>query len=288
MRYGLRPIGPSGPIACESGGVAGSGGVPRWWLIITHHLGTRTHKRVHSMSAKNIVFTYNNPSIEAEELIELLQTVCNVDRQGAQTPVFRYCVFQKEEGELGTPHYQGYLQLTHRVRWARINRVLPEGDHMHLEARRGTHQQAVDYCRKEDSRVDGPWEAGTPDATERGDRKDLERYRDAIRSGASVKRLADDHLGCLARYPRLHQALAATSGPTYDPDREHRVSLLIGPPGSGKTRFFYDQHVRREFYRFPVLTGFWADGYDGEPVVLIDDFAGASSKLSLSDRKSVV
>ena len=33
---------------------------------------------------------------------------------------------------------------------------------IHLEIRRGTQQQARDYCQKHDTRVDGPWEYGTP------------------------------------------------------------------------------------------------------------------------------
>ena len=30
----------------------------------------------------------------------------------------------------------------------------------HWESRRGSHLQAKEYCSKEESRVDGPWEAG--------------------------------------------------------------------------------------------------------------------------------
>lgn len=72
----------------------------------------------------------------------------------------------------------------------------------HFEPRRGTRQQAVDYSRKEDIRVAGPWTRGA-EPVGAGKRSDLEDVKAAIRSGASKRVLLDDYSEICARYPRF-------------------------------------------------------------------------------------
>lgn len=47
--------------------------------------------------AKYHVFTINNPEAEPEAFCSKLESI----------PDIEYAVFQKEEGESGTPHFQG-------------------------------------------------------------------------------------------------------------------------------------------------------------------------------------
>ena len=63
-----------------------------------------------SPEAKHWCFTYNNPTMYPEEMIEELEDLG-----------VTYAVFQLEEGKNGTPHYQGYVafekkKATHRHR----------------------------------------------------------------------------------------------------------------------------------------------------------------------------
>ena len=44
---------------------------------------------------------------------------------------------------------------------------------LHLEQARATRAKARDYCRKEDTRIDGPWEHGDFDAGGQGKRNDI-------------------------------------------------------------------------------------------------------------------
>ena len=53
------------------------------------------------------------------------------------------------------------------------------GTAAHWEPRRGTHQQAAAYCSKEETRIDGPWEVGTPPV--QGKRKRFTRSKTAYR-----------------------------------------------------------------------------------------------------------
>lgn len=99
----------------------------------------------------NWVFTLNNPTAQEEALLNSL--VPNVAV---------YVVFQREKGEVqGTEHFQGYIELKAKKTLHAMRSLL---ERAHLEPRKGTQQQAIDYSKKEDTRIDGPWEFGTPKA----------------------------------------------------------------------------------------------------------------------------
>ena len=65
------------------------------------------------------------------------------------------------------------------------------------------------------------------------------------------------------------------------------VEVIIGTPGSGKTRSVYDKEP--EVYTVPIQqsNSVWFDGYQGQEAVLFDDFYGGikySNMLQLLDR----
>jgi len=64
-----------------------------------------------------------------------------------------FIVFQKEVGENGTPHYQGYVEFDRPVRLGHVQRCNVRA---HWEIRKGSHDQAVQYCTKEDTRIEDP------------------------------------------------------------------------------------------------------------------------------------
>ena len=78
------------------------------------------------------------------------------------------------------------------------------------------------------------------------------------------------------------------------PSQEHQdveVVVLIGEPGVGKTKSVYDKHRSEEIYKLTASTqSVWFDHYDGEKVLLIDDFKGwipYTYLLNLLDRYPV-
>lgn len=58
-----------------------------------------------------------------------------------------YGVLGYEQGEGGTPHIQGYVVFCTKKRMQEAKNIL--GQRCHLEAKRGSSQQAADYCRKD-------------------------------------------------------------------------------------------------------------------------------------------
>lgn len=103
--------------------------------------------RSQTTMAKHWCFTYNNYTEDEIRSIDLqLREKC------------KKFVFQEEKGESGTPHLQGYLELTKKQRW---NTILPELKKIHWEICRDINC-AIDYCQKDDTRVGKIYKWGFP------------------------------------------------------------------------------------------------------------------------------
>lgn len=210
--------------------------------------------------AKGWVFTLNNPEQGRKE--ELL-SYAEDPAQGVA-----YIVFQLEQGESGTPHYQGYVHLKDKRRFEQVRRLLPGA---HIEKRRASIPVAVAYCKKEDTRIDGPWEAGT--CPVQGRSLELGVVQRRLDDGHTMADISRDHFGVFLHYSRglreyvnLHRAQRNT---------QTKVTVLWGPPGTGKSR--YAHHIGGPTaYWLPKPAGstVWFDGYDGQETVVIDEFYG--------------
>jgi len=210
--------------------------------------------------ARNWCFTINNPSESPDELIELFKAEKRV----------RYLVFQREKGDEETIHYQGYCEFSSPVKLGGVKKIHARA---HWEVRRGTREQARDYCVKEDSRIEGPWEFGEWGQT-RGQRTDLEALYKAARTMSTLQEVAE---AFPASYMRHYKAVRHVRQlKAFDkPKREKplEVFLYYGPPGTGKTRRAYEEAP--DLYAIPLGKQLWFDNYAGEPIVLIDDFSGS-------------
>jgi len=134
--------------------------------------------------AQTWVFTLNNPT-DADKPDTWVTS-------GAAT----YVVWQMEVGANGTPHYQGYVELTKRSRLSALKKLAPLA---HWELRKGTQQQAIDYCKKEDTRSGGPWEAGAPAVKQQGKRTDLELACEAARD-LGIREVREQHPTAYVKY----------------------------------------------------------------------------------------
>lgn len=114
--------------------------------------------------AKGYVFTLNNP---------------NGFRPHFDPDLYRTLVYQLERGESGTEHLQGYLEFKSKRTLAGAKRLFGANG-VHLEVRKGTRAQAIEYSRKVETRIDGPWEFGDMDLDTQGKRKDLIVFRDRV------------------------------------------------------------------------------------------------------------
>lgn len=190
----------------------------------------------------------------------------------------QYLVCQHERGEkTGRDHLQGYLELTRSedMRWCQ-NHICGE---MSLQKRRGNQKQAIDYCTKTATRIDGPWHYGEPYKSLQGGRTDLHRMRDAIREGANYRQLIEEMPMTLARHHRFVSLCYTYTKPL---KREVAVFLLYGRTRAGKSRWVNELYDPEDLYIIPLTQkSSWYDGYDGEENVLLDDFSGGLPRTQL-------
>lgn len=189
-----------------------------------------------------------------------------------------YCVFQMEVApDTGRRHLQGYAEFNKPVRMSQAKAILGL-DAAHFEPRRGSRDQARDYCMKHESREDGPWEFGEWTRAGQGKRTDLMEIADDLKEGNDIRYIVDNHASSFIRYHRgikeLHFELTRQKATTQM--RKVRVFTYIGETGAGKTHRVYAwaSRLKIQLYKLDVAHHVWWDGYAGERAILIDDFYG--------------
>lgn len=150
----------------------------------------------------------------------------------------------------GKQHWQGFIIFagrTHKMPAAK--RIINGGDGCHLEPRRGSRQEARDYCRK-----DGEFtERGLFDALTKE-----QLFRQPIEF------LKENHPEFYCRYYKGLERLQ----PKGNKHREVEIHVRWGKPRTGKTRYVMEMDsVYKWDHPFK-----WFDGYEGEEILLIDDY----------------
>lgn len=118
----------------------------------------------------------------------------------------RYLIYQQERGESseGRIHIQGYVELLEKKGVTFVKQAILRHPTAHLERKRGSRDQARDYCRKEAGRVLGPFEFGNWVEGEYGSDRvtALGECVAAIRRGATDREILDGWPEVAARHWR--------------------------------------------------------------------------------------
>jgi len=210
---------------------------------------------------------------------------------------FQYMVYQVECcPTTKRDHIQGYLELKSQTRFNQVKQMFAPCV-VHLEGRKAKSAiPAINYCKKEETRVDGPWEFGTPavDEAERGKPKiDWVQVRAkvwACKTWAAVLASEDEEVvrACAAKLNYVKELYMTKPQPVFPPEItlrkwQRRVTEMLDGPvekrriiwiwseksGTGKTTFFdYCSS------KYDVLPGAdWANTlfvYDGNAVLWFD------------------
>lgn len=195
-----------------------------------------------------------------------------------------YLVYQLEQGEQGTPHLQGYVTMIKRKRIGQMAVLFPRA---HLEGAKGTARQNKHYCTKPHAgcdckhcvgppvpvRLDGPWEYGIPPSHHQGDV--MTRIYEEIKRGTKLDKLIDKipqamkHIRAIEKVQEVFQKKAAQRW------RSVTVEVMMGPPGSGKTRTAVEEAGGYDECFILSRIGssqWWWDGYEGENTLILDDY----------------
>lgn len=192
----------------------------------------------------------------------------------------KYLVCQLEEAASGYIHWQGYVEFTEPTRWRRAQALLGGGN-CWLGKRRGTREQARDYCTKQETRTwfPEPFEIGVFEAGGQGRMSGLSTVIQRKRDNPELP-LHDAIEGYEDVFVRHSNGLPRLFDLKYPQRRDRSVAptviWLYGASGIGKTRAAWDWLEAN----FPGKTyqkesdDTWWDGYKGQPAVLIDEAKG--------------
>lgn len=217
------------------------------------------------MTSRNVCLTINNWTQEEFDKVRNYAMVT-------------YGIIGKEKGENGTPHLQCYLELKNSVKFTTMKRLWPRA---HIENRKGSGEQASNYCKKEEDFVE--W----GELKNQGKRTDLEDLASLVKEGMSAEEI------CMAE-PMSYHVYGRTLNKIEEIVNRKKFRTwqtkglwLYGPTGVGKTRYWSENWNPEEDYKLNFNdNGFW-DGYVGQKRVIIDEFRGQipySELLSLMDR----
>jgi len=209
----------------------------------------------------NFVFTINNPSIELK------------GDDPNEWPGVRYCVFQLEQGEQGTVHWQGYVCFETKKTIAALKVLSPRA---HWEVRQGTHEQARVYCTKEEGRLDGPYEFGDP-PTKQGKRNDTAQAMEMIKAGSSLSDIMSE-IPAAMRFAGGLKFAHTLLTPKLKRTWKTRVIVNWGVAGSGKSFAAHRDAGPDAYFKPPGHK--WFDGYESQENVIFDEFRGNWFDLS--------
>jgi hypothetical protein len=196
-------------------------------------------------------------------------------------------------------HWQAYIEFHDPQYITFIKEHLFADPAVHVEIRRGNKEMARNYCRKQRTRVpgdgNGPIEEG--EWGEQGKRTDLQKVKEAIDDGLPMSVVAEENFDAMAKYAhgcKYYKQLANQRDGAQQ--RVVEVKVYFGTTGTGKTRaamaestaILAGDATRVFILDAPTEGGrLWWCGYDGGPVIIIDDFASKipiATMLRMLDR----
>lgn len=234
-------------------------------------------------------FTWNNPSISGEEFKDYLESKSDI----------KCFVFQKEKGENGTIHFQGYLETGKRMYTTGYQALMGNYKMSALHGK-GTRKQNEVYCTKE-GRLAGPWYGNKEMFSKKGqgDRKDLDDFaRMVVANNGITEEVYDLMPGYALRFEGhanklvanmkrrkaqdeemaywQRQATLEDEGKPIEGQQQRNLELFFGPTAVGKTTLIKMEVLgrKKESLYTKDCTNKWWCGYDGENHVLMDEFKG--------------
>ncbi len=160
-------------------------------------------------------------------------------------------------------HWQSYLEFNAPQTMAAIKKMFSDPS-IHLEQRKGTRDQARDYCMKDGSFIEtGTWISG------QGARTDLTPIIDALKEGESIEDVMLDNPEVYCRYRNgLNDIAAVVQQKNIEAWRVIKITLHCGPTNTGKTR----DAMKEATFKVQGCGLKWFNGYKGDKAILIDEY----------------
>lgn len=192
-------------------------------------------------------------------------TEYNLEQKFELNNDIRYIIYQKEQcPTTGNIHYQGFIQLSkqERISWLK-NNISPTA---HFEKCRGTELQNIEYCSKDNTRIEDPVILGQ--YLTQGARMDIGEVAEKIRTKRPRSEYEDTSTYIMYKNRLEDYAQSKEKHRSKKP----YVTWLYGPPCCGKSYYAELRHTKEDIHiQSESIDGFWND-YNNQPAVIIDEF----------------
>lgn len=216
---------------------------------------------------RNWCFTLNNPTQEERSFFSNFQL----------GDYFVYLIYQEEKGENGTIHFQGYVECREKraLNWLQIHL----NNRAHFEPRKGTQEEAIAYCKKEETRVDGgqsgefgqPKPQGRPAGTTEERRAAAVDTLKKLRKGEIRPRDVDEEILLFPGYPAAEKRALSAIGKGPDRSDGFRIFVVNGPTGVGKS-FAFHKICNGNYTGW--RDGWFTDAQNMHEFLFLDEFVG--------------
>lgn len=202
---------------------------------------------------RSAVFTLNNPTQDE------YNHICQAE--------YSYCIIGLEVAPTtGTQHLQGFIELKKIVRWKKLKEIL--GNRTWFEGRRGTAQQAADYCKK------GGHFTEDGEISKTGHATALISLQEQLRSGMTASQIMMDEPHQFHLYGRTLNAMEDNLLRQRYRTVAPLAYWLWGVTGSGKSHEAFYGFTPDTHYVVPDDGGWW-DNYMQQETVIFNDFRGS-------------
>lgn len=188
-----------------------------------------------------------------------------------------YGVYQREMcPSTNREHWQAFLVFKSRKRFDSVKRLYPNA---HIEVMRGSVWQSIEYCRKLDSRIWGPYEVGTRPAMP----KAAVSVLDQLRTKRPIELLEEN-----PKWWRSLKNLNQLAQEVISPRSQVTTGVILyGKTGTGKSKIAHliSQFLGGAYWVEPEMK--WWDSYTQEELVVCDEYrcqASTQFLLRLLDR----
>lgn len=185
----------------------------------------------------------------------------------------------------GKFHYQTYVYFKSQISLKKLREEL-KGNF--VTPARGEEPDQVAYIKGPYNK-NGKVKPINPQAVElgikpqQGKRNDLTEFKEAVYTGKRGYELDEEFLEIQAKFPKLEQHLIRNltkkkAKERYLEGKSPEVHIRWGKSRTGKSRYIWEKHGVDNVYCLNTDQGsanslFW-DGYEGQPVILLDEFEG--------------
>lgn len=232
--------------------------------------------------AKHWCFTINNPTELDHASLVMFRNQVTYIVYGTENAVLR-----DSTGATKTPHLQGYFCLIGQKTRTSLSKIL---DRAHLEVKKGTVRDAIDYCKKGDQtheewhnhKTKGPHYGQNADVTEYGQepleqnqaghKASMEKYEETMRLAreGNFEEINSKHSLLYFNNIRNVRQEVINNKPREALQWKHGSPpnlWIYGPTGTGKSKKVWDEYPQA--YR--KMCNKWWDGYNDQEVVVLED-----------------